>query len=59
MVLTDQRGLKHLGIPIKFRDEPGRVRFAWPEQGADGPSILRELGYDEDAITRLQRDRVI
>jgi crotonobetainyl-CoA:carnitine CoA-transferase CaiB-like acyl-CoA transferase len=59
MVLTDECGLKHLGIPIKFRDEPGRVRFAWPGQGADGPAILRELGYDEHIIARLRRDRVI
>ena len=59
MVLEDERGLKHLGIPIKFREEPGRVRFEWPEQGADGPAILRRLGYPEDQIAALKRDGVI
>lgn len=59
MVLTDERGLQHLGIPIKFKDEPGRVNFAWPEQGAHGPQVLRQLGYPEAEIARLQQERVI
>ncbi len=59
MVLTDERGLKHLGIPIKFRDEPGRVRFEWPDQGAHGTDVLGELGYAADEIARLKAERVI
>ena len=48
MVVTDDRGLKHLGIPIKFRDEPGGINFACPELGQHGPEILRDLGYSAE-----------
>jgi crotonobetainyl-CoA:carnitine CoA-transferase CaiB-like acyl-CoA transferase len=59
MVVTDDRGLKHLGIPIKFRDEPGRINFNWPELGQHGPEILREIGYADNEIARLRKDGVI
>lgn len=59
MVVTDPRGLKHLGIPIKFRNEPGKINFDWPELGQHGPEILRELGYADADITRLRQARVI
>ena len=59
MVVEDQRGLKHLGIPIKFRDEPGQPRFEWPGLGADGPEILRGLGYADEAISKLRNEGAI
>ncbi len=45
MVLEDRRGFEHIGLPIKFQDEPGRIDFALPELGQDSEAILRELGY--------------
>jgi crotonobetainyl-CoA:carnitine CoA-transferase CaiB-like acyl-CoA transferase len=59
MVVTDDRDLKHLGIPIKFRDEPGRINFDWPELGQHGPEILRAAGYSEADVARLKKDAVI
>ncbi|HEX5093436.1 MAG TPA: CaiB/BaiF CoA-transferase family protein [Burkholderiales bacterium] len=59
MVLQDGRGWDHLGIPIAFRDEPGRVRFDAPAHGADSAGILKALGYGEAEIERLAARGVI
>ena len=40
-------GAAHLGIPIKFREEPGRIVPDVPALGQHSTAILREIGYDE------------
>ncbi len=45
MVVEDRRGFEHIGLPIKFQDEPGRVDVALPELSQDSEAILRGLGY--------------
>jgi crotonobetainyl-CoA:carnitine CoA-transferase CaiB-like acyl-CoA transferase len=45
MVLEDARGWEHIGLPLKFKDEPGRVDFAVPGLGEHSEEILRSLGY--------------
>jgi len=59
MVLKDHRGWDHLGIPIAFLDEPGRVRFDAPAHGQHSSAILRALGYAEDDLARLASRGVI
>jgi crotonobetainyl-CoA:carnitine CoA-transferase CaiB-like acyl-CoA transferase len=59
MVLKDGRGWDHLGIPIAFRDEPGRVNFEAPRHGAHGAEILAGLGYAEADIARLAARGVV
>jgi crotonobetainyl-CoA:carnitine CoA-transferase CaiB-like acyl-CoA transferase len=59
MVLKDERGWDHLGIPIAFRDEPGRVSFEAPAHGEHSRAILRTLGYADAEIARLESRGVV
>ena len=59
MVIRADDGASHLGIPIKFREEPGRIEADVPALGQHSTAILREIGYDEAACTALVRDGVI
>ena len=59
MVLKDARGWDHLGVPIKFADEPGRASFRLPAHGQHSLEILRSLGYAEDEIGSLKENGVI
>jgi len=59
MVLKDERGWDHIGVPIQFADEPGRPRFDAPAHGEHSSQILRELGYADQEIERLEKCGVI
>jgi crotonobetainyl-CoA:carnitine CoA-transferase CaiB-like acyl-CoA transferase len=59
MVLKDARGWDHLGVPIKFADEPARPNFDPPAHGQHSSEILRGLGYSEDDIGKLKAGSVI
>jgi crotonobetainyl-CoA:carnitine CoA-transferase CaiB-like acyl-CoA transferase len=59
MVLNDSRGWDHIGIPIRFAAEPGRVNFRAPAHGEHSAQILREIGYANDEIEKLRRARVV
>ena len=58
MVLEDARGWEHIGIPVKYRDEPGRVSFDLPERGQHTEDVLGQLGYDADEVAGMKRDGV-
>jgi crotonobetainyl-CoA:carnitine CoA-transferase CaiB-like acyl-CoA transferase len=53
MVLTDRDGNKHLGIPIRFTDEPGKADLTLPEYGAHSIELARSVGLGEDEIAAL------
>jgi crotonobetainyl-CoA:carnitine CoA-transferase CaiB-like acyl-CoA transferase len=54
MLLHDSDGMEHIGIPIKYCEEPGRVDFHAPGHGEHSEEILRGLGYDAAAISDLK-----
>ncbi|MGE0151005.1 MAG: CaiB/BaiF CoA transferase family protein [Reyranellaceae bacterium] len=59
MRLKDAEGSDHLGVPIRFANEPARPDFALPALGADGPALLRAAGLSEEQIARLRADKVL
>ena len=59
MRLVDPQGLEHIGIPIKFQDEPGQVRTTLPQIGEHNGPILAALGYRDDAVAALQASGAI
>lgn len=56
MIVEDDSGNEHLGIPVKFLNEPGRVNFALPALGEHNEDIARSLGYADDAIEAMKAD---
>jgi crotonobetainyl-CoA:carnitine CoA-transferase CaiB-like acyl-CoA transferase len=58
MVVEDRNGDEHLGIPIKFMDEPGRPVFHAPSLGEHNAEIAAALGYTADEIHAMQRDGI-
>jgi len=58
MIVEDDRGWEHIGIPIKFRDEPGRINFQAPELGAHNEELAREVGFSEADIAQMHAQRV-
>jgi crotonobetainyl-CoA:carnitine CoA-transferase CaiB-like acyl-CoA transferase len=54
MRVVDAAGLEHIGIPIQFSAEPGRVNPALPRLGEHNAELLRALGYDDGAIAALR-----
>ncbi|MFT7219317.1 MAG: crotonobetainyl-CoA:carnitine CoA-transferase CaiB-like acyl-CoA transferase [Candidatus Azotimanducaceae bacterium] len=56
MIVHDKNGHEHIGIPLKFLNEPGRVNFALPALGEHNEEIARSLGYSEEEVLALGRD---
>ena len=53
MLVRDEDGNLHIGMPIKFRDEPGHVTPAVPGLGEHTAEVLREAGVDETVIAAV------
>jgi crotonobetainyl-CoA:carnitine CoA-transferase CaiB-like acyl-CoA transferase len=51
--------MRALGVPIKLSDTPGAVRTPPPRLGEHTESVLRDLGFAPDEITRLRAARAV
>ncbi|MDP6342764.1 MAG: CaiB/BaiF CoA-transferase family protein [Alphaproteobacteria bacterium] len=58
MIVEDERGWEHIGIPMKFRQEPGQLRFELAELGQHTEQVLRGLGYADGDIAAMREDGV-
>lgn len=47
------------GVPIKLSETPGAVRTRAPLLGEHTAAILRDIGYDEEAVAALLGDGVV
>lgn len=56
MLLTDDNGNLHLGVPVKYQQEPAQPKFTLPKFSEDTEALLRELGYSEQQITTMRKN---
>ncbi len=59
MLLHDERGRAHLGVPIRFAREPARPVLRAPGFGEHSDEIVASLGYGAADIARLRAGRAI
>jgi CoA:oxalate CoA-transferase len=48
-----------LGFPVKFSENPCRVRRPAPVLGADTDEVLKEAGLTQDAIDDLRAKGIV
>jgi crotonobetainyl-CoA:carnitine CoA-transferase CaiB-like acyl-CoA transferase len=58
MVVEDGRGWEHLGVAVRYENEPGRIDFDVPQLGEHSEDILRGLGYTEAELAAMKADGV-
>ena len=51
--------IQTVNMPLQFSETPGLIRRPPPMVGEHGSEILKELGYNDEAIARLLKDGVI
>lgn len=53
MLVRDEQGNLHIGVPIKFRNEPGRLSPDLPGLGQHTEEVLHAAGVPQSTITDL------
>lgn len=56
MVIEDEQGNVHLGVPIKFLHEPANLKTTLPEFSEHTETVLNALGYSEEEIKTMKAE---
>ena len=56
MRVRDEQGNDHMGVPIKFTNEPGSVQFGLAGVGEHTESILAEMGCSPEELAILRAE---
>ncbi len=59
MLLTDDQGNRHIGVPIKYADEPAQPSLKLPGYGEHSVEIGKALGMDEATLNELVERGII
>ena len=54
MIVEDERGWEHIGLPMKFKHEPGQLQFKFAQLGEHTEQVLESLGHDAAARAKLK-----
>lgn len=58
-MVVERSGYRGTGVPIKFSRTKGEVRRPPPRFAEHGREVLREFGFAEDELDRLEADGVV
>lgn len=59
MLLRDEDGIPHVGVPIKYAHEPAQPNFRVPALGEHTQELLSDLGYAQADIDVLLKENVL
>ena len=59
MRVRDEQGNDHMGVVIKFRNEPGCVHFGLAEVGEHTEAILTNLGCSPEELAVLRAEGAV
>jgi len=58
MLIQENDTVRHMGLPLKFSEEPGHVDFHVPKLNENADELLTGLGYSEQEIVKFRSDGV-
>jgi len=58
MIFEDAQGFEHVGIPMKFTEEPGTANTTLPALSEHTEPLLRELGYSDAELAAMRTEGV-
>ena len=58
MIVEDTIGNEHIGIPMKFKNEPGEIKFEFAKLGQHTEEVLANVGYTLSELDQMKKSGV-